>query len=227
MPHVPVYAPHVRIIASGVMGPVGSAWEIFSYSFALSSPGPGEDITPANFDDVFDDVQAYHARPGTMIHPRARLTSLKAALIDPDGSWVGATPRRERAVNVAGGGQGPANIEFLSHPPQVALAVTLRSALNTPRGRGRFYLPLPCVSVSSATGLIETSEAQGVVTSTVTLANALNNQPGFDGSDTGLSVASGYTANRLVTSISVGRVADTIRSRRNAIREAYLSGAVA
>jgi hypothetical protein len=54
----------------------------------------------------------------------------------------------------------------------------------------------------------------------------VNNQPGFDQNGNVVVVASTFGALTPVTAVSIGRVLDTMRSRRNALQEAYQSTTV-
>jgi hypothetical protein len=223
MARTPTYSPHIRFQCAGQFGPVGGAWEIFSYGLSVGGAGAvsaGADV----LEDACQDLIDFHVRQATGISSTARLTSIKAAYVQADGTWQGA----EAAYEVTGSWPGGAvnNGSEMPHAPQVALAVTLRTASNTPRTRGRFFLPAPAWGSLSADGLVAEVQAGSTAGSVVQLIQALNNQPGFDQGDDRVIVASTFGANTPVTSVSVGRVLDTIRSRRNALREAYVSAVV-
>jgi hypothetical protein len=223
MARTPTYTPHLRLQASGVLGPAGGAWEIFSYGLSLGRSGGGLTTDEAYLSDCVDDLVAYHGRATSGISAFARLTAVKVALVQPDGSWQGAAPLYERSVDVPGGNDTGST---LMHAPQVSACVTLRTALNTPRARGRFFLPLPFFQVQASTGLAVATQVNQAAESAATLVTALNNQPGIDSGDMNVVVASTFGGINQVTQVSVGRVLDTIRSRRNALREAYLSAPV-
>lgn len=114
----------------------------------------------------------------------------------------------EQTVNVPGTAAGNAL------PADVAIVVSLRTALANRRGRGRFYLPQPAASSLAATGKIA---AAGITN----LANAL--QSAWVTYNLGGHVPVVYSrTNRSVqaiTSINIGDLYDTQRRRENAIAE--------
>lgn len=223
-PRTPTYARHVRFQVSGVFGPVGSAWEIFSYGISVAGPGATE-IGENVLLDGCQDLVAFHQRPESHISETARITSIKAAAIMPDGKWLGGVAQVELTGSFPGGGLNPGG---LANAPQVACCVTLRTAINNARSRGRMFLPLPNVSSGLTDGLMSAGDAATIAGSARTLVQDLNNLPGFDGTGEGdgVVVASTFGTNTPVTGISVGRVLDTIRSRRNDLREAYVLAAL-
>jgi hypothetical protein len=221
MARTPTYTPHLRVQVAGALGPAGSAWEIFSWGLSIAGQG-AVSASQSVLSDICDDIIAYHQDAATLVSVFARITSIKVALITADGSWQGGEALYERTSPGLPGG-GLASGGQLVHAPQVAMCVTLRTAQNTPRTRGRFFLPLPTCAVGGSTGLVDAGQATGLAERTATLIDNLNNQPGFDQGEDRVVVASTFGANTPVTSVSVGRVLDTITSRRNALRESYVS----
>lgn len=115
------------------------------------------------------------------------------------------------APALAGTGSGAAL------PPQTAICVSLRTALPTRAGRGRFFLPAPIVTVSSAGRISAT--AQGQVLAAV--AGMLTAMQG----DAFIPVVlhrDDMTSDD-ITSVDVGDVFDTIRRRRDKLVEARMS----
>jgi hypothetical protein len=220
----PTYGPHLRIQASGVLGPVGGAWEVFSYGISMADAEGYED-DEEYLSGLVDDLVAFHRRQASLIHVQARLTTVKVAAVLPDGKWQGGQPLYERNGNWPGG-EGDVGTQNLPNAPQVAMAVTLRTDSNTPRTRGRFYLPLPAVSTSGFSGLVDQAAASSVAGSAAQLVADLNNQGGIDTNGTRVVVASTFGPRTPVTSVSVGRVLDTIRSRRNASAESYVQASI-
>jgi hypothetical protein len=117
-----------------------------------------------------------------------------------------------------------------SHLPQIALALSMGTGLRGKRGvRGRVYLPAaPFTMVSSNSPYIDPAAIASVATKFTAFLDDLNNWPGFDGSAPEVHVVSLVEpiSNR-VTSVRVGNVYDTMRSRRSAIKETYTERAVA
>lgn len=107
--------------------------------------------------------------------------------------------------------------------PQISLAITLRTAVE--RGaasKGRFYMPLPARALTSA-GVMGSSDQTSIATFATTYLNALN--AALDPWRVSVLSDTGAGAARPVTHVDVGRVLDTIRSRRRSFTEVYVSGA--
>lgn len=222
-----VYLPHVRMTMLGDL-PGG---EIFSMSLSLDRPNPvpavnffGIDVTDALWNDLADDCLEWFVRPATKICARAVLQKVKFAQIGADGHYTAAPIEKLRTT---GGGVSAAT--FTPPPNQVARAITLHTAGDLNRVKGRFYAPMPALDVGTD-GVWSAANADAMEASDQTFINALNNQPGLDLQDIRVVVASQGRhnsdgsvrrgpANDVVTSISVGRVPDTIRRRRNKLSE--------
>lgn len=160
-------------------------------------------------------VEAFHSSPGTLISPRAVLTHTKLNTIGVDGHYALPETFEFLHANLMGGGpvqQTPAN--------QVALAVSLLTDYSRgPAHSGRFYLPLPAVSIGSD-GRLADGERATVKTAADQFIAALN------GLSNKYAVAIhsrkfGAPAIRPVTHTAVGKVPDTQRRRRNKLVEAY------
>ncbi len=211
-----MYDNHFRLSARGVLVTNDAAktptGEEFSYrlnlSRALGGP-PVEDLV----DDMAADLSAFHARVTTGINSRNVLTEVKLAKIGPLGLYDGDAALRE--VNVPGG----ANAVF--HPPQVSLAVSLLTGVRGPSRRGRIFLPGPAFQLT-ADYLISEPDALGCANSAAQLLRDLNNAAGVDPFNSPkVTIASTKGFNTDVTAVRVGRVLDTIRSRRTSLPERY------
>lgn len=214
-----VYAPHLRISASGVFQPgaAGTPYEAFSYRVNLSNPTPvgGQaNFSETRANDYIDDTIAFHASVGARIGNSARLLLVKVANIGSNGKYL--SDPRFRDVNVPGAGPNQ-----ITHAPQVALGVSLVTARRGATGRGRFYLPLPSTIVTTA-GVIQATEALEVATAVQTWFANLHNIPGLDPANVPrVTIASSKGYNSDVTGVRVGVALDTIRSRRTSLVEAY------
>lgn len=210
-------------------GAVGA--EIFSMNISLARFGgdggfdPGSILEPngAVWDDIAEDCRAWFGSslPGMEIHPSAVLTGIKVADIGADGRY--RNPPIERSLNqagVAGGGR---------LPNQCAVAVTFGTDGDLGRVKGRIYAPIPGVTLE-ADGRLPESVAEGMEAVSLQLIENINNQPGIDVLDIRACVASQGRRNKdgsvrrgpaldPIVRVSVGRVVDTIRSRRNALVE--------
>ena len=103
--------------------------------------------------------------------------------------------------------------------PQLALAVTLTTALLRGKGSvGRIFLPYFTHPVGTD-GRISASHAEMVRGTSVTFLNAVNAQaPG----KIAVFGQTGAGTVRPVTGVRVGRVVDTMRSRRRNLQEGYV-----
>lgn len=222
--------PHWRVSALGTL----PGNEIFSFGFSVGKPSIlGDGIqgvwasflepNQAVFDDIAQDVRTFWE--SIPISSYAALKSVKIAPIGTDGRYAG--PSSEVVLNGSTGALG--NVPGVPHPNQIALAVTLHSSGDIGRVKGRFYLPLPGVGMGTD-GTFAEANRDVYETAAATLVSNVNNQPGIDVLDLRVVVASSGRKNadgsvRLppgnwdVDAVSVGRVLDTIRRRRNKLPE--------
>jgi hypothetical protein len=106
-------------------------------------------------------------------------------------------------------------------PPQVAVAVTLNTAIVSRRTRGRYYLPPPITAASTALGRLLSGDQTAI-------ANAIAAAHTVEGT-AGAALVVYSRAGRSVepcTTIAVGDVFDTIRTRRDKLVEVYANVAV-
>ena len=214
-PRVVNYAPHIRLSAIGRLSDSG---ERFQYGVNLGSTGP---VTvpltlglPAYYNDLAADVRAFHGSLGANISNQAVLELVKFALIGSNGKYT-ADPRIVDVADQAG------SVSSVLPPPQTALAVSLTSGRRGPGGKGRFYLPMPGVGVVAGPLTIDTVSRNQIQAAAATFLTALNNRPGIDGVDVEVIIASTKGYNTKVTGVRVGRVLDTIRSRRTSLSEDF------
>lgn len=208
--------PFLRLVASGTL------YAVESWSWSLSMI-PDFDNTPTAPEEVpagvITAVQTFHTSAG--IGSDARLNTVKLNEIDANGRYVDqdSTVLHDYALpGVAG--TGPSGLV-----PQIAWAVTLRTAAT--RGlahSGRFYVPLPAVSVAEG-GVVGTSAAVALADDAATLINDLN--AAVPGWRVGVVSDVRTGAARPVTRVEVGRVLDTVRSRRTNLPENHQQATVA
>ncbi len=212
----PAFVNHIRLTMTGTMDATvqgGQVIEEFAYRLNLSDPANSADKAGQAADFAADAV-AFHGAVDTQIGGIARLTEVKVARIGPDGRY------REDPILVPVDARG-AHGAFLMYPPQVALAVSLLTARRGPRGKGRFYLPAPCLPISAVSGLTSALDRARVATSVQTFLNNINNRAGLDANAPEVVVASTAGHNTVVNAVRVGLALDTIRSRRGDLPEAY------
>jgi hypothetical protein len=197
---------HRRLTFSGVFGTLAAPYERWSFRLNLGTDIEGDD--PA----VLLDAAAlgFQQDIASEMKPHVRLTEIKYARIAAGGLYSGAPVLKE--VNTPGGATfGPI------YPPQVALAVSLVTDRRGPTGRGRIYLPAPPHDVQAADGRTAAALAQQTATLFAGFINRLNGPAGFG--DVSIVSTKGYSTK--VTGVRVGRVLDTIRSRRTDLPEDY------
>jgi hypothetical protein len=219
------YVEHVRISAQGSL-PGG---EQFSYGFALAGFPVGSigSVIPDNtaaWNTMAAAIAAFHGRGSSHIYTGAVLTKVKFAPIGSNGLYAGLpyevlenTPGNIAASGVAG-----------IPPNQLAAAVTLHSAGDLGRVKGRFYVPMPIMDMGTD-GRWTTVYADDLEGSAKTMINAVNATLGGGAFDPTVVVASQGRhrggvqvkppTNYDVVAVSVGRVPDTIRRRRNKLAE--------
>lgn len=173
---------------------------------------------------VLDTIRtAFVTRLGPQLGPNCRTNWAKAARIGANGLYpAGVAPV---ITSVA---QGPAGTGTSPFPPQVALAVTLLgSDPRGPAGMGRFYLPAPATTIDGsgrATAAYALAVANGAAAWINDINTALVGEVGIVGPET----AKGRPpARSVVTAVRVGRVFDTIRSRRGKFMEEPVVAATA
>lgn len=213
---------HFRVTLSGRFG---TSPERFSYGVNLvqrntetagvfNSPDMAPNATV--YDDIAADCVAFHGSAGAAISPRAVLDTVKIAKIGTDGKYAADPIIRE--VNRPGGAVSTGQAAWT--PPQTAWCMSLTSDTRGASGRGRFYLPMPIVSMGDDC-LIDAQYITGATGAAATFLNNLNNQPGLDALDIRVAIISSKGSAALVTGVRVGRVLDTMRSRRRSLDESY------
>lgn len=223
--------PHVRMTAYGDL-PGG---EIFNFGLSLANPDQadggfgnglwqGELVPGASvWTDLANDLEIFWANAN--VSNRAFLRGVKFALIGSDGKYTDAP--HERPIGGVTGTAGTGNV--VQHGNQVAVAVTLHSTGDLGRVKGRFYLPMPSVALGTD-GRMTEANRDTIETAAQTFVNNINNEPGIDLLNLRVVIASSGRHNDngtvkfppknwTVNAVSVGRVLDTQRRRRNKLNE--------
>lgn len=154
----------------------------------------------------------------------SHLTEWRAYVIGTDGKMEGNGPLlHEYATEVAGGSSG----SFM--PPQVSLAVTTVADDRGPGKLGRFYLPGVRLQVAPDMRISE-AEADDVNELVVAMLKGISDAidiPGTIESSTAVNISTRPSPDGTrqdVDHLEVGRVYDTIRSRRRSLLEERFVG---
>ncbi len=220
--------PHYALTFSGVFGSALVPWEIFVHGLQLTMPNglPATPTERAAFVLAARDAWGLHLGP--IIGNECVLTRTRVAVMADDGSGRSRVTRTAEGAYVQtddlGTKQGSGGSGKI---PQVAVAVTLGTARAGRTGRGRFYLPLPDLGQLSQ-GKMPTALQTVFADRARAFVNAINTAGAAMG-NAQVAVASGGSVKEafapamiIVKEVRMGAVPDTIRSRRNAIDEAYL-----
>lgn len=218
---------HLRVTYSGVFGEALDPVEEWQINLNLSQPAQpfavADDLTPLSA----SLVAPWTNRIAGTTHSIARLTNVRVASIGSDGKYLRESSGRlvfgETATNVAG---STTSLAFL-HPLQVAVAATLRTALDDVCGRGRIFLPAIVTGDLAADGAMTEGARDSVQTTVAGFIGDINSVFATAGFSAQVVVASGGSvprgipaANRLVTGVNVGRRLDVQRRRAKSQSEA-------
>lgn len=157
------------------------------------------------------------------ISNQVKLTTLKLSPIGSNGKVVQRRTVESVANTDIHGTTGGAIM-----PPQNSIAVSTRTNVIGPRGRGRFFLPPTASAVLTTYGRLTTAFQTDVVTNCVAFIEGLK----FDGLLSGdahvkaVVTGSPWVNYGAITELRCGDVVDTQRRRRGQLVESYLVGAV-
>jgi hypothetical protein len=205
---------HTKVRMVGTLGPTAAPYETFSTGFAVKFAGEMSDAVAT---DLVARVRTFFNSAGAQICGHAILRDVQIAHIAADGHQD--TPTRHFLGTTQGG--APVNIRY---PTQVALAVSLRGPAAVKPKRGRLYLPMPGHDLDLDTGAVVAAQATATANAFSTLVNGANTNMqvlGAAGAVIGIDTKDGVVP---VREVRVGKVFDTIRSRRRDMLEAYLTG---
>lgn len=202
---------HFRLTYSGTLGN-GTEEFAISLNLAPGRPGTAAELTS----EATAARQAWLDNMRVLFSNRNTLTETRLACITADGSYltredgsyqvgIDATPAPSVGAGVPGG----------LLPLQSALCVTLLTPRSGPTGKGRIFLPWPDTIAIQDDFRISQPAATSVATIMAEMIRDVNSLI----ADTVVSVVSskGYTSP--VTGVRVGRVPDTMRSRRGDLLE--------
>ena len=197
--------------------------EVWTMGLRMTAPAPagGEGPTRLALDALHAALKAWWI--SGVSSNAAGLAWSKLNRILPSGKYADAyTIRKDEATPVY-------NNVSVQYPNQIALVATLTTGLT--RGmacRGRMFFPVPAVVMEDSDGRLSTAAATAAATKVKQLLDNLN--AATDGCRIGVyskGGLSGVGAARPVIGVEVGRVLDTMRTRRSALKEARVAVALA
>jgi hypothetical protein len=193
--------------------------ETFSFSMSLVRGPAGGGVAPVAVPEAVEDaIRGYFATNG-MVSSSALVTLIKCNEIGEDGRYANDDVV-ELELNPPAGGAAAT-----TPAPQVALVVSLRTGVRRGRAHaGRYYLPVPAYTVQSD-GRLADSSRDGALAAAVEFVAAINAAFGQEWV-VGVTSDIGTGAEHRVEALAIGRVLDTIRSRRNSLDEDYQESAL-
>lgn len=210
---------HIKITHSGAMTPT----EVWSITHAI-------DARLAQFSDP---VLGTATLQGLAVICRGLFGTIWTSLLD-DLAGNAVTYQTCRATQYLGTGLTFAYGESsgtalpgtgpITHPPQIAAVVSLRTGVVGPRARGRMYFPATGMTLDGDGAHVTTADVGTLLGGFVAYFNEVNALVlGSDFQGTGrVAVASDAAeAMFVVTRVQVGNVFDTQRRRREDIAEVY------
>jgi hypothetical protein len=212
-PRMPAYQPHYRLAFGGPLFTT-EEWSCrlnITSAGTLPTSGEADTMLPTLATALTNWVLASQSYLSTAVG----LSWVKFNLINALGHYT--DPDNSRTMEVTGGivGTGTPGV-----PPQTALVVSLMTAHNRGKAHaGRIYTPCLAAGVGS-NGKIAASSAD-IGAAMTTLLNSINSTV----TPAGVSVIAPTGESNHVTRVRVGKVYDTIRTRRNKLTEDYTLGA--
>ena len=228
--------PHMLFAVQGQLGSSRtSPFETFSFGIRFISDTTGgvgglDAIdTDAHGQALAESFQNTWRNVNSGVNDMALITLMKWNRIGTDGRYASDESRDilpSETIGLSGGGKPTYYL-----PPQCSLAITLRTGKSRGLARaGRFYLPAPSFATDNNTGQLSTTDALRVANcwgawldGLAITVGPLNVGLQAVVMSKGRGSGSGPGAMNRVNAVEVGRVIDTMRSRRRAIKEDYVT----
>lgn len=207
---------HCRVVFEGVTGSVTGPLE--HWSFGINFP---HDVLPADGTQLVDDgvaaalKEVYSTNIAPIMMTDRILTLVKVSRVGADGH----VEKRADGSYIQGEWQGTSYGAgtTVGLPLQTALVVSLETARAGATGRGRFFLPFPAKAIDQWNKRLSPEDAADVAARAKAFLNGLAQVTTY-----GPVVASSKGYLTPVTGVRVGRVPDTMRSRREDLPEGYV-----
>ena len=213
------YANHCYLHVVGDTQDGGNTVE--EWSFGVRFGAPGSTLTNSASDSQNDDIAGalsafWNAVKGNY-PPSRRLTGFKWNNIKSDGLYeTPENPNTYEFTTPLAGTSGGTTL-----PLQVAMTASLRTGLAGKRYNGRLYLPAPAQALA---GLYWSEDYRPTMqTAVATLLTNLNVITDAANGVVACVISSRGTPGPVnaITGVTIGRVPDTIRRRRNKLTENY------
>jgi hypothetical protein len=209
---------HVRLTFSGVFGTASAPLEIWSWGLNAAMPAgtPDQAALDAGSAAMHDTyvTNLKQVMPGNVV-----LTQCLYALVGPDGHILrnaDGSFRQSKHAQVEAGANGSTS----PLPLQTALAISYGTARPGASGRGRSFLPFQDGTSIDPDFRISTATTQNYATRMGHVVFQLN----AIGTPCVVASSKGYLSP--ITTVRVGKVPDTMRSRRDRLIEGYIAGSI-
>ena len=176
----------------------------------------GQDIywTAEDQKDVANAMRAWADAIKAQMAASFEWRSVKLTPISPDGKAATNPSNFVFKTKVSGTGSN-------ALPPQCAIACSLRSVVPGRRGRGRLYVPAVSTGVLTVDALIGSSAQTALGNATRALLTSIGGIGGGDVNTKVVVTSAGNDRYVLPSEVRIGNQVDTVRRRRNGVRETY------
>lgn len=212
---------HLRLTWSGVFGTLAGPIEEWSFGLALPTEATIDPFTDAQIDALAQGMRTCYVStlaprmPSDVILTECRFANVNGlgrVKLRADGSYV-------QGINTV---PQPGLDNPVAIPLQTALCVSLVTARPGPSGKGRFFLPWPSQFLNIGTKTLDANQATVMLDACRDFLVAVN---GLTPGDVSVASTKGYLST--VIGLRVGRVPDTMRSRRERVPEGYVQRSLA
>jgi|SRR5664279_14801 len=205
-PRMAAYQPHYRLAFGGPL----YTDEEWSCRLNITSAGdlPDDAAADGMLPDLVTALSTWVTAANSNLSQATGLSWVKFNEINALGHYVNAGSSRVAEVNPIVYGPGSPIL-----PPQVAVVVSLRTAHTRGKAHaGRMFTPALAASVNGAGLFGSGTQVAGTATSLLNAINAVV-------TPAGVSIISATGESNAVTRVAVGRVFDTMRTRRRSLSE--------
>jgi hypothetical protein len=209
---MPYTAPHWQITVLGDSWVQTETWQ-FGVRALVEGGANQPDDQQLLANALASATQTFFSNANVKISNNCRLTAIKCASINTDGHYSYTSPPGLYVypTPIVGPTSGAAVV------PQATIAVTTLTPQSRGRAsKGRFYLP-PSVMAFSTDGRLSSVAADDIETAARTWLLAINSTAQVSAVAVMSKLGSGTT--NTVNAVGVGRVVDTMRSRRRSLQE--------